>query len=118
MEKNRCRESGCITGCCENITIYDAESVILNTFPEAKEVNAWQLKKAIAGELPNGVYYQYDGRAADEGMAIARIVGICKNKLSNGDCGNYSRCGHASENFKFGSKDCNKIRIENGLTQV
>lgn len=40
-ERNICVESGCLGGCCGNITIYDAEAVILNTFPNATEVNVW-----------------------------------------------------------------------------
>jgi hypothetical protein len=56
-ERNLCVESGCWGGCCQNITIYDAEEVILKTFPGVTEVNTWKLQEAIDGKLSNGVYY-------------------------------------------------------------
>jgi hypothetical protein len=117
FERNVCVESGCLGGCCYDITIYDAESVILRTFPNAKEVNAWQLQSAIDGNLPDGVYYLYDSRGTGE-MAIARVVGHCPNKKKNGSCGRRGRCSHAGENFKFGSVDCNGIRRGLGLEEI
>jgi hypothetical protein len=109
-EINKCLESGCRGGCCQNITIYDAEDVILKTFPKAIEVSVWKLAKAINGELTNGVYYQYDGRDPVPGMAIARIVGPCPNRLNNGNCKNYHSCSYAAENYKIDSPQCNLIR--------
>lgn len=110
MERNQCVLSGCFGGCCQDITIYDAESTIVNTFTNATEVNTWQLKDAVDGKKPNGVYYQYDGRNPNSGMAIARIVGKCPNLNMNGSCNRYHRCSHAAEKFKMGSTDCVKIR--------
>ena len=117
-ERNRCLESGCKGYCCQDITIYDVEAAILETFPNAKEVNVWQLQKAINGKLLNGVYYQYDGRDPVPGMAIARVVGPCQNKAKDGSCKIHKNREHAARNFKFGSDDCNAIRIEHGLGPI
>ncbi len=117
-ERNRCLESGCRGFCCQDITIYDAEEVILKTFPNAKEVNTWQLQKAINGKLSNGVYYQYDGRDPVPGMAIARVAGPCPNKVKDGNCNIHDIREHAAENFKFGGGECNAIRRENGLGPI
>ena len=117
-ERNLCVESGCLGGCCENITIYDGEEVILSTFPDAKEVSAWEMKEVTDGKKDDGVYYLYDGRSENPGMAIARIVGPCEHRDLEGNCLRHGRCSHASENFRFGSSDCNKIRIEKGLKPV
>lgn len=109
-EINLCKQLGCLGECCKNITIFDAEEVILKTFPDAIEVNACELKEAIDGKLRDGVYYKWDGDNKTEGMVIARIVGSCPYLLSNGDCSRHDRCSHAAINFEVGSKECNSIR--------
>lgn len=114
---NKCIESGCLGGCCENITIYDLEETILKTFPDAKEVSAWELRKLILSPVTTGVYYNYDGRS-DVGMVIARISGVCPHKNQQGSCKIYGNCSRASEKFGFGSDDCNKIRKSLGLKKV
>lgn len=115
--ENKCVKSGCFGGCCENITIYDSEETILKTFPNAKEVSAWELQKIIQSSQISGVYYNYDGRS-DAGMVIARISGACPHRNRGGNCKIYGNCSRASEKFIFGSDDCNKIRESLGLNKV
>ncbi|MCX6705695.1 MAG: hypothetical protein NTV24_01140, partial [Candidatus Woesebacteria bacterium] len=74
--------------------------------------------KVIEVNLPNGVYYQYDGRDPVLGMVIARIAGPCPNRLENGNCRIHKNREHAAENFKFGSDECNDIRKGHGLGPV
>jgi hypothetical protein len=119
-ERNRCQESGCRGGCCEDITIYDDEEVIRKTFPDAEEVSAWELRNIIDGkDTRQGVYYLYDGRDPEErGMVITRISGPCTNRRENGDCDRHHRCSHAAENFEYGSIECNDARAAHGLPPV
>ena len=117
-ERNHCLESGCKGYCCEDTTIYDSEAVILETFPNTKEVNTWQLQKAMDGKFQDGVYYQYDGRDSVPGMAIARIAGHCPNRAKDGNCTIHESREHAAKNFKFGSADCNAIRKDHGLGSI
>lgn len=114
-EINLCLQKGCKGGCCTDITIYDGEEVILKTFPDAKEVNAWELQNAIQGQAKKGVYYQYDGRNPKPGMAIARISGLCPNKSESGNCLVHHSCSHAAENFQIDSPECLNIRKQLGL---
>lgn len=109
-ENNLCRSVGCNGACCRDITIYDDEDVLLATFPKAKEVNAWQLQKAINGKLPEGTYYQHDSRSPDDNMALLRVVGPCEHLSGCGDCTIHDRCSHAALNFEFDSEECKKMR--------
>lgn len=118
FERNRCIESGCRGYCCQDMTIYDSEKVILEIFPQAKEVSVWELQRAINGRLSNGVYYQYDGRNSLTGMVMARIVGSCPNRTEDGSCKIHEHREPAAVNFKFGGDLCNAIRIKNGLEPI
>jgi len=57
-------------------------------------------------------------KLGDSGFFEVGWMGNCPNLLPDGTCKHYEEREHAARNFKFGSIDCNNVRVSYGLPPV
>lgn len=119
MSENKCLESGCPGLCCWDTDIEVTDFERKRLFPKA--VHLKSLKELRQGPLEKGFCYYAklkNSRLGLSGFSEVGWVGPCVNQLPNGDCGKYDERAHAGRNFRYGSKECNIVRLEHGLKPV
>jgi Fe-S-cluster containining protein len=96
-ERNRCKEAGCSAACCHDAyfrSLYFVKNV-LKWFPEAKKVTC--LDRAVG----DGVYHK-----SFLGIARIRIIGLCPNLNSDGNCAIYDSRPKDCRDLDVSSKGC------------
>ena len=119
-ERNRCLESGCRGYCCQDIDLEITRVEIKELFPSARRVFSIKELAKLKLNHKKGLFYTDYQRPGLKGpdFRILAINGSCPNRAKDGNCNIHDIREHAAKNFKFGSKECNDIRKENGLGPI
>ena len=119
MVENKCVESGCRGLCCKDtdiqVTIFERRRLF------KRPIRVPTLKELRSGNLVEGFCYYARLRLKKFGTAGFYEVGwngACPNLTPEGNCNKHFDREQAARDFKFGSKECNAVRIENGLSPV
>jgi len=120
MERNLCRDSGCLGFCCQDINLEVTKFERKRVFSTAIKVDTFKILDEIKGLKIPGVYYTRcrRKRLGDSGFELITIVGSCPNKAKDGSCQKHAEREHAARNFDIGSEICNAIRKEHGLSPI
>jgi hypothetical protein len=119
MHENICLKSGCPGLCCRDTDIQVTKYELKRLWPNVIYLDT--LKELRSGQLEEGIPYCARLRTkklGDSGFFEVGWMGNCPNLLPDGTCKHYEEREHAARNFKFGSIDCNNVRVSYGLPPV
>lgn len=119
-ERNPCIASGCPGLCCQDRDLELTKFERSRLFPHAVRVNTMrELAELKNGKIPGVFYTRYRKKHLGEsGFVVAILVGPCPNRAPDGSCIKHEEREHAARNWKFGSDECNAVRVAHKLAFV